>query len=263
MAVALTLGLHRLARAAAATALGDLALLLVAPARPRPRDRARPRLRRVAACCRGSRSTLGAVRARRLGRGRGARATASPSAARQRLPLRLRRRSLASATRRCRCAAAIVSFHEGLAFLAQVVLFIVLGLLVFPSRLGPSRWSALALTAVLVFVARPLAVWRLLAPFRFAPREQIFLSWAGLRGAVPIVLATFALSRARRRQRHDLQHRLLRRRRVDARPGHDARAVRPPARPHDRGSALLQPARRDRRDPGARRRHARVRGRAG
>jgi cell volume regulation protein A len=88
----------------------------------------------------------------------------------------------------------IVSFHEGLAFLAQVVLFIVLGLLVFPRQLGPVALSALALAAVLVLVARPLAVVLSVAPFRFGLREQIFLSWAGLRGAVPIVLATFALS---------------------------------------------------------------------
>jgi cell volume regulation protein A len=88
----------------------------------------------------------------------------------------------------------IVTFHEGLAFLAQVVLFIVLGLLVFPSRLGDVAWSGLALTAVLLFVARPLAVVMSLTPFSYRLREQLFLSWAGLRGAVPIVLATFALS---------------------------------------------------------------------
>jgi cell volume regulation protein A len=88
----------------------------------------------------------------------------------------------------------IVAFHEGLAFLAQVVLFIVLGLFVFPSQLLPVAGAALALTAVLMFVARPLAVFLSTAFQRFSIREQTMLGWAGLRGAVPIVLATFALS---------------------------------------------------------------------
>lgn len=89
----------------------------------------------------------------------------------------------------------IVTFHEGLAFVAQVTLFVVLGLLVFPSRLGPVAGAAIALTAVLTFVARPVAVFVSTLFQGFGWRERAFLSWAGLRGAVPIVLATFALSR--------------------------------------------------------------------
>lgn len=88
----------------------------------------------------------------------------------------------------------VVHFHEGLAFLAQVVLFIVLGLLVFPSQLTSVAWSAAGLTAILVLVARPLAVAVSTTLFGYSWREQVFLSWAGLRGAVPIVLSTFALS---------------------------------------------------------------------
>jgi cell volume regulation protein A len=88
----------------------------------------------------------------------------------------------------------VVAFHEGLAYLAQVVLFIVLGLLVFPSQLGSVALSALGLTAVLVLAARPLAVALSTTGFGYSWREQVFLSWAGLRGAVPIVLSTFALS---------------------------------------------------------------------
>jgi cell volume regulation protein A len=88
----------------------------------------------------------------------------------------------------------LVAFHEGLAFLAQVVLFIVLGLFVFPSELLPVAGAAVALAAVLTFVARPLAVFVSLAGLGFRLREHVLLGWAGLRGAVPIVLATFALS---------------------------------------------------------------------
>jgi cell volume regulation protein A len=89
----------------------------------------------------------------------------------------------------------LVTFHEGLAYVAQVGLFIVLGLLVFPSRLPHVALAAIGLTATLIVVARPAAVWLSTVPLRiFSRRERILLGWAGLRGAVPIVLATFVLS---------------------------------------------------------------------
>jgi cell volume regulation protein A len=88
----------------------------------------------------------------------------------------------------------LVGFHEGLAFIAQVGLFIVLGLLVFPHELTPVALSGLALALLLVFVIRPVAVWASTFMFDFTNRERALLGWAGLRGAVPIVLATFVLS---------------------------------------------------------------------
>ena len=88
----------------------------------------------------------------------------------------------------------LVAFHEGLAFLAQVAMFLVLGLLVFPSDLPAVALSGLALAALLVLVARPAAVWLSTALNDFTARERTLLGWGGLRGAAPIVLATFALS---------------------------------------------------------------------
>lgn len=89
----------------------------------------------------------------------------------------------------------LVAFHVGLAYVAQVALFIVLGLLVFPSQLPPVALAGLALAAVLIVVARPVAVWiSTLASRTFNRRERLLLGWAGLRGAVPIVLGTFVLS---------------------------------------------------------------------
>jgi cell volume regulation protein A len=84
-------------------------------------------------------------------------------------------------------------FHDAAAWLGQIVLFVMLGLLSFPSRLWAVAGEGLLVALVLVVVARPVAVALSTAPFRFAPREVAFLSWVGLKGAVPITLATFPL----------------------------------------------------------------------
>ena len=85
--------------------------------------------------------------------------------------------------------------HDALAWLAQILMFVMLGLLVFPSRLLPTTLNGIALAAALAFLARPLAVFAVLAPLRMPWREQIFVAWVGLRGAVPIVLATYPVLR--------------------------------------------------------------------
>ncbi|MCK0118709.1 potassium/proton antiporter [Isoptericola sp. S6320L] len=85
----------------------------------------------------------------------------------------------------------IRTFHDGLSSTAEVGLFLMLGMLVFPSQLPPVAGPALLVTVVLVLVARPLAVGLCLVWFGYTWREIVFVSWVGLRGAVPIVLATF------------------------------------------------------------------------
>jgi len=85
------------------------------------------------------------------------------------------------------------SFAEGLAWLAQIGLFVLLGLLVDPSELVDDILPAIVVGLVLLLIARPLSVVLSVLPFRMPWREQVFLSWAGLRGAVPIVLATFPI----------------------------------------------------------------------
>src|SRR5204863_1901978 len=86
---------------------------------------------------------------------------------------------------------AVTVFHQGLAGLAQVTLFLVLGLLVFPSQLLGVALEGTVLALILVFVARPAATFVATAASTFDVRERVVLSWAGLRGAVPVVLATF------------------------------------------------------------------------
>jgi potassium/hydrogen antiporter len=85
----------------------------------------------------------------------------------------------------------VTAFHQGLAWLAQVTMFVALGLLVFPSRLDDVAVRGTVLALVLVFVARPVAVAIATLPARFTWPERVVLSAAGLRGAVPVVLATF------------------------------------------------------------------------
>ena len=85
----------------------------------------------------------------------------------------------------------ITAFHEGLAWVAQIALFLTLGLLVFPSQLGDVLLKGTLVAVVMVVVARPVATFVATAFDRFSARERLVLGWAGLRGAVPVVLATF------------------------------------------------------------------------
>ena len=87
----------------------------------------------------------------------------------------------------------IFLFHDAAAWLGQIVLFVMLGLLSFPSRLAAVALDGLVIALVLIFIARPVAVALSAFPFRFNLREMSFLSWVGLKGAVPITLATFPL----------------------------------------------------------------------
>jgi cell volume regulation protein A len=87
----------------------------------------------------------------------------------------------------------VVVFLDAVTWLAQIVMFVLLGLLVWPARLVESIFPALAVAATLMFIARPAAVFLCLAPFRFSSREKAFISWVGLRGAVGIFLASIPL----------------------------------------------------------------------
>ncbi|MDD5130160.1 MAG: potassium/proton antiporter [Candidatus Omnitrophica bacterium] len=85
----------------------------------------------------------------------------------------------------------IMKFHDGLAWICQIIMFVTLGLLVFPSHLAPLMGAGLLLTLLLMIVARPISVFLCLLPFGISLRKKTMISWVGLRGAVPIILATF------------------------------------------------------------------------
>ncbi|MDX2078629.1 MAG: potassium/proton antiporter [bacterium] len=87
----------------------------------------------------------------------------------------------------------LLRFHDGVAWLMQIVMFLTLGLQVFPSRLVMVAPIGLLISLFLILVARPLSVFIGLAPFHITIREKLFVSWVGLRGAAPIILATFPL----------------------------------------------------------------------
>lgn len=84
-------------------------------------------------------------------------------------------------------------FHDGIAWLMQIAMFLTLGLLVFPHQLPGVAVQGVLIALFLMFVARPIAVGLTLLPFRFGARESVLVGWFGLRGAVPIVLGTYPL----------------------------------------------------------------------
>ena len=85
----------------------------------------------------------------------------------------------------------ILRVHDALAWLGQITMFLVLGLLAVPSLLAAAGWQGLVLALVLALIARPLMVALCLLPFRYSAGETAFISWMGLRGAVPILLASY------------------------------------------------------------------------
>jgi potassium/hydrogen antiporter len=87
--------------------------------------------------------------------------------------------------------AGLLRSHDALAWISQILVFLMLGLLAYPSRLWDVAPTGIVLALFLAFVARPLATLLCLAPFRYPWRERVYISWVGLRGAVPVILATY------------------------------------------------------------------------
>jgi cell volume regulation protein A len=84
-------------------------------------------------------------------------------------------------------------FHDGLSWIMQITMFLTLGLLVFPSKLVPVIGTGFLFAIALIFIARPVSVFLCLWPLKYHWREKMFISWVGLRGAAPIILATYPL----------------------------------------------------------------------
>jgi cell volume regulation protein A len=87
----------------------------------------------------------------------------------------------------------LIQFHDGTTWLMQIIIFLTLGLLVFPTQLGSVIWVDLLIAFFLMLIARPFSIFTTLALTNLNNREKLMISWAGLRGAVAIILATFPM----------------------------------------------------------------------
>ena len=88
----------------------------------------------------------------------------------------------------------LIRYFDSIALLGQIIMFLTLGLLVFPSQLLPIAGIGMIISLILIFIARPAGVFISLLISQFKFNEKVFVSWVGLRGAVPIILATFPLA---------------------------------------------------------------------
>ncbi|AEG17577.1 potassium/proton antiporter [Methanobacterium paludis] len=86
-----------------------------------------------------------------------------------------------------------MQFYDGMATLMQIIMFLTLGLLVFPSQIIPVMGIGILISFFLILVARPLAVFLCLSPFKVGMKDKVFISWVGIRGAVPIIFATYPI----------------------------------------------------------------------
>ncbi len=162
-------------------------------------------------------------------------------------------------TRRHRATQLIERFQDGAAWLCQIVMFLMLGLLVTPSELLDSGAPALAIALFLLLIGRPLAVAVCLAPFRFAWREQLFIAWVGLRGAVPIFLGTVPVLAGPAERAAVFRDRLRGGADLAAGPGLDRHAVRPAPEPRAASEPATAAARRHLPAGGGRSRHGHLR----